>query len=250
MKQLILPGSFKENTTTILTEEDSHYLLRVQRKGVGYSLDLLDQDGNKFRGTIVNIIDGLCQIELKTIEFKSTKQREVILFQSIPKGKKIDLMIRQAVEIGVSSIVPIMAEHSIPKFTTIEEKTKKRDRWNKIIKEASQQSGTEKLTVLQPIQSFEEALNSITKPFTGIFFHQIPLENRSLHNILTNPKESIILVIGPEGGISKKEVNLLLENNFSPALLGKNILRAETATTFALGAVQMILNEQDSWILK
>ena len=250
MKQLILPGSFRNDTVSILSQEDSHYLLRVQRKNIGYALDLLDQEGNKFRGTIVEISDGLCHLELELKEQNSTKNRDLILFQSIPKGKKIDLMIRQSVEIGISAIVPIIAEYSIPKFGTKEDKEKKRDRWNKIIKEASQQSGTEMLTVLEPLQNFKQALDSIKKPYTGIFFHQIPLETKSLHSILSNPKDTIVLVIGPEGGLSEKEVNLLLEYNFFPALLGHNILRAETATTFALGAVQMILNEQDSWIVK
>lgn len=250
MKQLILPKNYKGETIFTLSEDDSHYLLRVQRKKIGYSLNILDHNGNYFRGTIIDITEGFCKLNLKKKEEKSSKNRELILFQSIPKGKKIDLMIRQSVEVGVSSIVPIMAEHSIPQFKTHEERSKKRDRWAKIIKEASQQSGTDKITILEPLQNLQDAIDSLPESYTGIFFHQVPLKNRPLHELLSRSKNKIVLVIGPEGGLSTNEVELLEKNNFTPVLLGKNILRAETATIFALGAVQMIINEREYWIDK
>lgn len=250
MKQLILPSSYSGESLHILSQADSHYLLRVQRKEIGFTLNILNQNGEKFRGTLVDIVDGICHISLEKKENLSSHAKEIVLLQSIPKGKKIDLMIRQSVEIGVTSIIPIMAEHSIPKFKTDEEKKKKRERWSKIIKEASQQSGTEKITSLEPLQTFKEVLENLSEPYTGIFFHQVPLENKPLHKLLAKAESKIILVIGPEGGLSQNEVSLLQQYNFTPALLGHNILRAETATTFALGAVQMIINEEDSWIEK
>ena len=109
MKQLILQDSFNSGDIVVLSEADSHYLLRVQRKDIGYSLDLLDQSGKKFRGTILDIVDGLCHLGLKKSEPNLKGSRKIILLQSIPKGKKIDLMIRQSVEIGVSTIIPITA---------------------------------------------------------------------------------------------------------------------------------------------
>lgn len=249
MKQLILPKDYNGQKTYTLSEQDSHYLITVQRKEVGYTLNLLDMNGNSYIGSIIDIKDGLCCLNIEKTDRKLINKRELILFQSIPKGKKIDLMIRQSVEIGVSTIVPIMAEHSIPTFSTEADKEKKRERWNKIIKEASQQSGTEHLTKLNPLKTFKKALEELEKPYTGIYFHQVPLKNRPLHSLLNSAKDRVVIVIGPEGGLSNKEVELLNEYHFNPALLGSNILRAETATTFALGAVQMILLENNSWNL-
>ncbi|MGL1893781.1 MAG: RsmE family RNA methyltransferase [Spirochaetaceae bacterium] len=253
MKQLILPKEYNGEKFFTLSEEDSHYLLRVQRKSIGYSLDIMDQHENRYCGTIISTVSEKCNLELVKKEDSAKVINQLILFQSIPKGKKIDLMIRQAVEIGVTSFVPIMAEHSIPVFKTAEDKKKKRERWEKIVKEATQQSGTKNITKIEPIQTFDEALIKLdtedTK-FTGLFFHQIPLENKTLHNSLFMAENRVILVIGPEGGLSTKEVKLLQRHNFSPTLLGSNILRAETATTFALGAVQMILLEKNNWELK
>lgn len=249
MKQLILPEEYNGGSDYTLSDRDSHYLLKVQRKEIGFSLKLLDMEGNSYTGTIIGVENGHCCLKLKKTDKKIIRQRELVLFQSIPKGKKIDLMIRQSVEIGVSIIVPIMAEHSIPTFNSKVDRDKKKERWNKIIKEASQQSGTKSLTRLSSLKTFTEALEDLEKPYTGIYFHQVPLENKPLHSLLNHPEDRVILVIGPEGGLSDKEVELLNKYNFKPALLGSNILRAETATTFALGAVQIILLEKENWNL-
>lgn len=247
MKQLILPKDYKGESLFPLSLEDSHYLTKVQRKEIGYTLSLLDMNGANYNGTIVGNEHGLCTLKLEKFDDAQKLSHEIILFQCIPKGKKIDLMIRQSVEIGVSEIVPIMAEHSIPTFKTEDERKKKRERWGKIIKEASQQSGTDHITKLSSLKTFRQALEDLKEPYTGIFFHQVPLDRETLHNILKEKPQRVVLVIGPEGGLSDKEVTLLSEYKFTPVLLGANILRAETATTFALGAVQMILNEKESW---
>ncbi|QEN04840.1 16S rRNA (uracil(1498)-N(3))-methyltransferase [Thiospirochaeta perfilievii] len=250
MKQLILPKDYSGEEIYTLPKEDSHYLLHVQRKEIGYSLNLLDIDNNRYQGKLVKIEDNRCILKLSKILNDTGDNRKIILFQSIPKGKKIDLMIRQAVETGVSIVVPIMADHSIPTFKEAGDRKKKKERWNKIVKEASQQSGTNNITILDDLKTLKEALDGLSMPHTGLYFHQVPLKNRALHQLLHSSEKTIVLVIGPEGGLSKREVDLLDSYNFSPVLLGKNILRAETATTFSLGAVQMILNEQDEWTLK
>ncbi len=247
MKQLILPDEYNGEKIYSLSEEDSHYLLRVQRRSIGFSVDFLDIESNLYKGTIVDINNNICQITLDKISSQRANRRSLTILQGIPKGKKIDLMIRQCVEVGVDNFFPILTENSVPQFKTKEDRDKKHKRWEKIVKEASQQSGTKKITTLEGIKSLPEALELIKKPFTGIFFHQVPLMNTSMHKILENPKENIVLVVGPEGGISPNEVELLKKYNFTPCLLGDNILRAETATTFALGAVQMILLERDIW---
>ncbi len=247
MKQLILPNEYMGEELYSLPSSDSHYLIKVQRKEIGFNLNLLDRKGTKYCGTIVDIQNDICILKLAIVEQDIKEKRKIYLFQSIPKGKKIDLMIRQAVEIGVDKIFPIMADHSVPQFKTDQEKSKKRERWQKIVKEASQQSGTDRLTTIENLTTMDKALESVRERYTGLFFHQVPLENKKMHNTLSEPEDTIIIVIGPEGGISHREVELLKNYGFTATLLGDNILRAETATTFALGAVKMMLLERDIW---
>lgn len=248
MKQLVLPSEYSGEDLFTLSLEDSHYLLRVQRREIGSEIKLLDNSGNQYKGIIISLEEDLCTLSL-TLERTSNQQEKpgIILLQAIPKGKKIDLIIRQAVEIGVKKIIPIMADHSVPQFKTESDRQKKRDRWIKIVKEASQQSGTKVITELENLYTMENALKTLPEEVCGIFFHQDPLKNRSLHEILSDCNQDIILVVGPEGGLSKREVTLLQDRAFTPVLLGNNILRAETATTFGLGAVSIIMYEQNSW---
>lgn len=250
MKQLILPPEYRGEQVYTLSSEDSHYLIRVQRKEIDSELKLRDSLGNEYRGTIIALDNDLCTLSL-SIEETSTNEEKpgIILLQSIPKGKKIDLMIRQSVEIGVKRFIPIMADHSVPQFKTESDREKKRERWLKIVKEASQQSGTKVITELDHLYDMKDALSTLPKDYTGIFFHQDPLNNRSLHETLLQCKKDVVVVIGPEGGLSHKEVSLLQENGFTPVLLGSNILRAETATTFGLGAISMIMYEQKNWVI-
>ncbi|MBN2617152.1 MAG: 16S rRNA (uracil(1498)-N(3))-methyltransferase [Spirochaetales bacterium] len=250
MKQLILPDDYRGEEIFNLSDSDSHYLINVKRKDIGFQFELIDNKDNKYIGKILNIEDNICTLSLEKRDSILDENYRIILFQAIPKGKKIDLMIRQAVEAGVYSFYPIKADHSIPQFNDNNDKDKKGDRWQKIVKEASQQSGTSHITTLKKIQSLKEAVSSLEEEFTGIFFHQVPLKNKSLHSILNNCKKNIVLVIGPEGGLSKKEVEYLTVNGFQPALLGKNILRAETATIFSIGATKMIIEEKDFWEIK
>ncbi len=248
MKQILLPINYNGEKVFTLSKDDSHYILRVHRNVIGNILDFVDQGGNKYSGTIIDTIDNCCLISLKKYDTKKCNNYTIILFQSIPKGKKFDLIIRQAVEIGVTKIYPIMAEHSIPTFKTGVEREKKRERWSKIVKDASQQSGTSQITSIEKLQTFKNAIEDLDKDFTGLFFHQVPLEENPIHQSLSDPKKTIVLIVGPEGGLSPGEVELFKKNNFIPTHLGENILRTQTATIFALGAVKMILLEKENWI--
>ena len=125
MRQLILPEDYNKEEVYTLPEEDSHYLLRVQRKSIGFELQLLDKEGVQYNGKIIGITNNLCQVSLNKSDTTSKSAYKISLLQCIPKGKKIDLMIRQSVEVGVDSFYPITAEHSVPVFKTEADREKK-----------------------------------------------------------------------------------------------------------------------------
>lgn len=246
MKQFILPESWTGSGSLILGEEDSHYFLRVKRLNKGDCFTAMDKEGRRYNAEILDC-DELCTLALTPLEEARERGPEIVLWQCIPKGKKIDLIIRQAVEAGVSKVIPIISDHAVPSFKTVAEKEKKRERWNKIATEAAQQSGTSFLTEIGPLLTMDEALDQWNTQGPGLFCHQIPLKETSLHRVLEESHETISLVIGPEGGISDRETEILQKKGFQPVYLGDNILRAETAATFALGAIKIILLEKKYW---
>ena len=160
----------------------------------------------------------------------------------------MDLIVRQATEAGVRRIVPLLSRHSVPRLESGEEAARKVARWQRIAREALQQSGNPRLPEILPPVRLEEYLGGQIAG-TGLFLHQEPLEGGSLHELLAEAQREILLLVGPEGGLAEPEVEWLLARGFRPVHVGPNILRSETAALFALAAVQMILKERERWQL-
>jgi 16S rRNA (uracil1498-N3)-methyltransferase len=167
----------------------------------------------------------------------------------IPKGKKMEQIIRQATEAGVVEIIPLMCEHSVVRLDETDGR-RKTERWEKIAREALQQSGTPR-----PPQIHRPARPEELPDLTGhldrlLYFHQEPLTQAGLHQLLNPDYSAIGLIIGPEGGFSARELELFAAFHYDSVYLGESILRAETAAVYALAAVQTILRESATWQLR
>jgi 16S rRNA (uracil1498-N3)-methyltransferase len=158
----------------------------------------------------------------------------------------MDTIVRQCVETGVSRIVPVISSHTVVKLSD-EKKTAKVKRWEKIIKEAVQQSGSPRPPAVSPVISLMDSLDYSEEFDLKLFFHEQPLANKGLHQYLFEESKNIALFIGPEGGLSEQEVQFLQGNGFSPVWLGKRILRVDTAALFAISSIQILLLEKDAW---
>jgi len=183
------------------------------------------------------------------------------LFQALPKGDKMDLIIRQAAEGGIAEIVPFVSEFSVGRINTEGQKI---SRWERIIKEARQQSGSMISTTLhKPLNTkllIDYWLSFKNDGALGLLFHHITvsqnlngtegLEKKCLHRYLDINPKIVVIIIGPEGGFSETEVSLFLENDFKPITIGDSVLRTETASLYCAAAVKTILLEKDSWQLK
>jgi len=194
-----------------------------------------------FKGEIREISDVSCSISvLSQIRTNGTRQN-IQLCCCLPKGKKLDLIIRQATEAGISQIIPLYSDHSLIKYDKESDVRKKMDRWEKIIREALQQSGSPVLTKISapiPVASLPVLDTSRER---GFFCHQEKLQRNSLNDLISGTPDTVRIIIGPEGGLSEKEVQLLSDRGYSPLYLGDNVLRTETACLFATAAVITLL---------
>lgn len=250
MKQFILPESFNNQKEFKLFGNDFHYLCHVIRKKAGDSFKGLDTNGNQWQISIKEIGKDSCLLSLEAE--KSLKKDNTIcltLVQCLPKGKKMDLIIRQAVESGVKKIIPVLSDHAIPKFDTSGDIKKKQLRWEKIAIEAMQQSGTASVPEISSPVKMDEIPFLWNNCGPGLFFHQKKIDDNSLHACLNENFEQVYIVIGPEGGLSNREVDLLDKAGFQSIYLGANVLRAETAALYAVAAVNVILLEKSKWNL-
>ena len=256
MKQFILEDMPDRNTVR-LDGKDYHYLVNVRRLAVGEFFPAVLPNGEEVMIEIISIDKGILSGRVSNDFSQRAKNEEpnlppIILFQSLPKADKMDLIVRQAAEGGIAEIVPFVSEFSAAKAGS--SAGQKFIRWQRIIREARQQSGCKTATsICEPLtmKGLIEYWKKINKnDILGLLFHQQGLEQESLHGYLKNIPNAVILVIGPEGGFSDAEVSLFIENGFKPFTIGDTVLRTETAALYFAAAVKILLLERDSWELK
>lgn len=272
MRRLILSTPPDDAGRLCLGEKDFRYLVRVLRKTEGDTFRALLPDGREELAEIVAVDKNTIQAILRPNSASASADKSraadavrrlavnvlppIVLIQALPKAQKMDLIVRQATEAGVSLILPFIAEHSVSRPEAGRDSERKRERWERIVKEARQQSGSdvatkirEPLSLAQSIAAWQE-FAAPRGTSVAVFLHQDPLAQGSLHGYLSDDPRTVAVAVGPEGGFSLSEANTLSAARFLPVLLGENVLRTETAAVFALAAMQVILLEKTSWIPK
>lgn len=219
----------EENDLFILNNDDTHHILNVMRMKNNDEIIVNYQNIFYLCNLIINN-QKVYAIKNKELEINNELPCSINLIYGIPKGEKLDLVIQKSVELGVSNIYLWQSERSIVKFeeNKIENKI---IRFNKIIKEAGEQSHRNKLPKIHVLVGLKEIIK-IKGDINLLAYEEESCNNQSkLFNLLnTNLKNKIInIIVGPEGGISNKEVKFLSESNYQCVSLGKRILRSETA---------------------
>lgn len=228
----------KENYITIAGSE-AHHIGTVLRLGINDEISLFDQNGAEYRGIIVEKSRRTIRVKIKSKTPCGYKAPiSIVLGQALVKGKKMDIIVQKATELGAAAIIPFCSMRSIPR---IDERsaTEKVAHWQKIAVEAAKQSGRLPAPQVEPVQEFREIIHRDFDGFLKIILWEEETE-RALHAVLTqNPDHtSLLCLVGPEGGFAQEEVNSAMRHGFIPVSLGKAILRTETASIALLAILQ------------
>lgn len=216
----------------LLYGDDAGHIYRVLRSKIGEILTVCDGTGNDYEAEIIEITDNQVRLEIKSATFTNSEPNvKITLFQGLPKGDKMELIIQKCVELGVYSIVPVNTERCIVKLDKNKEK-KKIDRWQKISESAAKQSGRGIVPKIEEIISFSEALKKASEFSMSMIPYELELY-RGLKEFLDDYKakggKTLGIFIGPEGGFSVDEIEKAINVGVFPVTLGKRILRTETA---------------------
>jgi 16S rRNA (uracil1498-N3)-methyltransferase len=212
-----------------ITGSDAHQIKNVLRMQKGDTLEILDGTGAIYQAKIADVRAGkvICEITSSTPQENEAKVK-VTIAQCLPKGKKMDLIIQKCTELGTDKIIPVLSERSIAKADKLE-------RWQKIAKEAAEQSGRSTIPAISPLMHFEEVLKIISNYDLALIPWELEKTNSLKHQLsLVCSLRSLVFLIGPEGGFSHQEIDLARKAGCVPVSLGKNILRTETAGMAAL----------------
>ena len=221
-----------ENNKFELNSDDIYHITKVMRMKTGDSIEVVYNN----EVYICNLeIDNTVNAFIKSKEeTKTPKKFEKVLIIPLLKEQKMDLILQKSTELGVDKIIPVIMERSIVKLENGKE-TKKLDRWNKICKEASEQSKRIDIPLITNVKVLKELEN-----IEGLkIVCSTKEKDNTIKKYLNDNKNytSINVVIGPEGGISPKEEEYLNSIGFDSVSLGENIMRVETVPMYILSVI-------------
>ncbi len=241
----------KEKTIEILGEDIKH-IKNVLRKQIGDKLEICNQDTQKSYICEIEKLEDKCILTKIIEELKKDDNKiSVDIYQGLPKADKMELIIQKSVELGVNAIIPVAMKRCVVKIDPKDE-IKKITRWQKIAESAAKQSGRSTIPEIKNIINIEKVNQLIKKYDSVIVAYENEKENTIKHELLilkekvkTNNKIKIAIVIGPEGGLEEKDVELLKQNGAKIVTLGNRILRTETV---ALNVLSVIMYELEQTV--
>jgi 16S rRNA (uracil1498-N3)-methyltransferase len=230
--------------TIRITGDLLHHLRNSLRLHPGDSLTLNDACGTRYRVEVTSVSSQAIDSRIIDRQVEPTgRTSPIVLGQALIKGDKMDWVIQKATELGVATIVPMYSLHSVIRPNP-ERLDHQRTRWNRIARDAAQQSERWTLpTIADPISLAEICRQYATSPLKGMLTERSSSASLATISLPQDRSGSIVLLIGPEGGWAPDEQNLAQEQGFLPLSLGPRILRAETAAIAALSILQSRLDE-------
>ncbi len=225
----------------VLPEKLAHQVRDVLHLHTGEQLILLDNSGDEFVAEVTRVERKM--VEVQVVERRAGKSESpvgIMLCQGLLKSARFEWILEKGTELGVSVFSPILCQRSTAGLE--DAGSAKIQRWQRILQEATEQCGRARLPKLLPIRPLTHALEHT--PTTALAL--MPWEeehSQSLRNVLRSSngqEKTVMLFIGPEGGLTSEEVQLAQQHGVQSVTLGQRILRAETA---ALAAVANVMYE-------
>ena len=224
----------------LLPEQAGEHAVRVLRLERGHPLILINGDGCEYDAELASLAKrAVTAVIMKVREVDREASLSITLAQSIARGEKMDWILQKATELGVSNIVPLVTERTEVKLD--EERAERRmAHWDSVIESACEQCGRTTLPALAPPQRIDRWLTALD--FNGVRLAMIP-DGETTVRELRSTNSGVVVVVGPEGGLSEQDVSMLRQADFFGLKLGPRILRTETAGIAAIAALQAVYGD-------
>ena len=223
-----------QNNNFIFEESDLHHIKNVMRYTSGDKIEVVF-DKKVSICEIQNVDPIILKIEEEHDEL-SELPVELTIAIGLVNEQKFDLIIQKITELGVSKIIPVQMERSIIKIDQ-NKFLKKKERWQKICKEASEQSHR---TIIPQVTDIMTMKDLTQTEYDLKLLCSLSENTKQLSTYLSNGIKKILFVIGPEGGISPKEEELLINNGFLKTTLSKRVMRVETAAIYVASVINYV----------
>ena len=241
MQRYFVQYSSAENTFQI-TGEDSRHIVKVMRMQEDDEIICVTKDHKPARCKITNISNEQVTVEVvQWLEESVELPVDISIVSGLPKGDKLDLIIQKGTELGAAQFIPFIAARSIVKWDE-KKADKKISRWQKIAKEAAEQSHRNVVPTVEHPASLSSLIKKSEQYDVKLIAYEEESRQGEKQNLVTSLQSlkeggSLLIVFGPEGGLTIQEVEKLHEHGFISCGLGPRILRTETAPLYLLSAV-------------
>lgn len=224
IKRFFVNAEDIDNDCAYVRGDEFYHATKVLRQKLGYKVILSAGDGYDYYGEIDEIAKDYCRVKITEKNFNNNEtRRRFILLSSVVKES--DFIVQKAVELGVTEFIPVVTQYVNAKLDI--------DRARRIAGQAIKQCERGRLMTIKDTMTLSAALE-YTKGYSKKI---LPYENATdgrIKDLVNSADDTIVILIGPEGGFSETEIDDAIKYGYKPVTLGKRILRAETATISAL----------------
>jgi 16S rRNA (uracil1498-N3)-methyltransferase len=234
------PETLRNATSCELGADNLRYLKTVLRLKPGDAIFVFDGYGHEFEARIENFSASGATVRLGAPLPPAERKIRLTLAQGIPKAGKMDEIVRTAAELGTDVIIPLTAARSVRRIEG-EKSAAKVARWQKIVREAARCTRNSYVTVVEPVLSFADMLVRADSGARKLIFWEEE-DRQTIREVLQDRRFSgmthYFIIVGPEGGLTREEVDRARESGFISVSLGRQILKVETAAAAILSIIQ------------
>lgn len=225
--------------TVVISGSEGKHAVAVQRIRVGEAVDLVDGRGRRMSGTVAAISSkDSCDIVVEGINDEPMPKPMITAVQAIAKGDRGETAVQMMTEAGIDAVVPWQAEHSVAKWDQ-QKAARNREKWQATAREAAKQSRRSRIPSVDPVASSAAVADLIAN--SGVALVLDEKASVALTSIDITTAHDVLLVIGPEGGLTDNERTRFADNGADLVRLGPSVLRTSTAGVAALAAVSVRL---------
>jgi 16S rRNA (uracil1498-N3)-methyltransferase len=232
---LVNPGEITKDTKSFtLDGDEGRHAATVKRMREGEVIHLCDGQGSRAIATVVKVHKHSLDLNIDNFTFEDAPEPRFIVVQALAKGERAELAVEMLTEVGTDAIIPWRAEHSIGKWDSVE---KGLEKWRRTSRESAKQSRRAWIPEISNLKSTAEVCELMSQTQSVFVLHESA--DQALAACAIREQGTIMIVVGPEGGISPDELASFSKAGARVVHIGASVMRTSTAGAIAVGGLLM-----------
>jgi 16S rRNA (uracil1498-N3)-methyltransferase len=232
---LVNPGEISKDTKSFtLDGDEGRHAATVKRMREGEVIHLCDGQGSRAVATVVKVHKHSLDLTIDNFAFEDAPEPRFVVVQALAKGERAELAVEMLTEVGADAIIPWRAEHSIGKWDSVD---KGLEKWRRTSRESAKQSRRAWIPEISNLQTTEQVCDLMSQAQSVFVLHESA--DQALAACAIREQGTIMIVVGPEGGISPAELAAFANAGARVVHMGASVMRTSTAGAIAVGGLLM-----------